>query len=85
MTEDCNKYLLNKEFIQKWYREHGNNDPRKVVSVMATATMVPCIVVAYWIGEITGWPQEIHDAIDSLTKFYGYTEVKNKPENYPGP
>lgn len=83
MIEDCNKYTLNKEFVQKWYRDHGNNEPAKVVSVMATATMVPCIVVAYWIGEITDWPEEIIVSIQSLIKFYGYTEIKNKPEGSP--
>jgi hypothetical protein len=82
MIIDLNKYLINKEIIQRWYLDKGG-DPRKLISVLASATMVPCIVIAYYIGEIDGWSPEIRHSIDSLTKFYGYTEILNKPANCP--
>jgi hypothetical protein len=84
MIVDLNKYTVNKKPIQDWYRNNKDNAPiGLMVSSMAVSTMCPCIVVAFYIGEVSGWPQEILESIERLTKFYDYTEVIGKPESYP--
>jgi hypothetical protein len=82
MVADLDRYIVQKDVIQRWYlRDKG--DPSKLLSPIANATMVPCIVIAYYIGEIDGWSPEIRRSIESLMKFYGYTEIQNKPDNCP--
>lgn len=74
---------VNKKFIQDWWKDRGKDDPSSAVGIMACATGVQCINVAYWIAEIEGWPEFLKKSVDSLVKFYGYTEIINKPEGCP--
>lgn len=84
MQVNIDSYKLNKAFVSKWYEKNKRDySPSQAVSILSVSTMVPCIVIAYWIGEITGWPQEILHTIEVLMKFYGYTEILNKPEGAP--
>lgn len=83
MIVDIDKYKANKEFIQRWFLQHGTEDVIYSIASMAVATMVPVIVVAYYIGEAAGWPQEVVDHIKVLKVFYGYSEVCNRPINSP--
>lgn len=83
MIVDLNHYLVNKPFIQNWYAEHGKDNPREVVSLFAPATHCPVIVLAFYISESVGFIPELVLQIESLIKFYGYTQIKNQPENSP--
>lgn len=83
MIIDVNKYSINEKVVKEWYLENGDNKPGIAISIMANATMVPCIVVAYWIGDVSGWPPEVIKSIHALMKFYGYTQVLNIPANSP--
>ena len=83
MRIDLNTYKVNKKFIQDKYLEQPDCDIGTLISTLACGTMCPCIVVAYWIGEISGWHQDAVDAIKRLTKFYGYKEIVNKPDGSP--
>lgn len=84
MQVDIDTYKLNKQFVSRWYEKNKfDYSPGQSVSVLSVSTMVPCIVIAYWIGDITGWPPEIIVTIKGLVKFYGYTEILNKPAGAP--
>lgn len=84
MKLDIATYSINRTFVQNWYLKNKDKDsPGHAISSLACSTMCPCIVIAYWIGEITDWCPEVLEAIDRLTKFYGYTEILNKPEGCP--
>lgn len=85
MRVDIARYKANKESTQRWYLDKGVKfeDPEYCVSMMACSSMCPAIVVAYWIGEVSGWPEIIQETIRRLTAFYGYTEILNKPEGSP--
>lgn len=85
MRISLKQYEVNKSIVQNWYKDKGNSRPEDAVATMAIATMVPCIVVAYWIGEVTGYPEHIVTTIKNLTKFYGYTEIVDLPEGAPNP
>lgn len=74
---------VNKKFIQDWWRQRGKDDPDSAIGIMANATTVQCINVAFWIGEIEDYPDWLKKSVDSLIKFYGYTEIINKPEGCP--
>lgn len=82
MTVDLNTYKVNKDFIQKWYKSNRNRDVTYVISLLSCSTFVPCIVVAFYIGEVNGWSKEVTECIDRLTKFYSY-DILNKPDSYP--
>lgn len=83
MTEDLARYQVQKPHAQRWFLEKGDGDIDKAISILATMTSCPCIVVTYWLGEVTGWPIQVKEAIDRLTNFYGYTDILNKPEGCP--
>lgn len=83
MTVDLDLYKVSKEAAQRWYLTKGHNQGRMAVSMMSLMTSVPCIVSAFWIGELTGYPPEIIECIEQLIAFYKYTEIKNKPANCP--
>ena len=75
--------VVNKKYVQDWWIRNGKMDLNEAVSIMANATMVPCINVAYWLAEADGWSQHGKNRVDSISKFYGYEEILNIPENCP--
>lgn len=83
MVIDLATFEVNKHFIQEWFKNKGNYNVNYTISMMASATSVPCIVIAFWLGEITNWCPSSVAAIKRLKDFYGYTEIKNKPEGSP--
>jgi hypothetical protein len=84
MRVDLNTYAaVNKEFVRSKYLEDPEQDLGMLISILATSTMVPCIVVAYWLGEFSNWNPDVVESIKRLTKFYGYTTIDNKPQGAP--
>lgn len=84
MELNIDSYKLNKRFVLQWYEKNKKDySPGQAVSVLAVSTMVPCIVIAYWIGEATDWHPEIIHSIQSLMKFYDYSGILNKPPGAP--
>ena len=84
MRIDLNKYIINRDFIQKWYLDQTYLGYAQCISTMAIACHTPCIVVAFYIGEITDWPQEILNSISRYIDFYDYREITGIPEGYKG-
>ena len=84
MRIDVNFYIINKPFVQKWFIDQGTLGPAEGSSIMACALHVPVIVCNLWIGEVSGWKEETLDTIENLIKFYGYTQIDNVPDGYPG-
>lgn len=83
MILDIDRYAANKQFIQDYYRSHKNEPLTRMIALLSTSTMVPCVVVSYYVGEAAGWPEEVVKSIKRLTEFYGYDEVLNKPNGAP--
>jgi len=83
MTIDIERFSASKHIIINYYEGKGGRDARKSISMGASMTHVPCIVVAYWIGDHAGWPPEVIKTIKGLIEFYGYTEIQGKPVGSP--
>lgn len=83
MTIDIAIYDINKDFIQDWYKNKSGGNITYAISMMASITMVPAIVVAYWVGEASDWDPVAVASIVRLKDFYGYTNVLNKPAGAP--
>lgn len=83
MTIDIEKFEASKFLVINYFEGKGGRQVRRCISMGAQISGVPCIVVAYWIGNHAGWPQEAIDAIKSLIEFYGYTDITGKPEGSP--
>lgn len=84
MILDINKYIINKKFIQDMYLNAGaGTHLGTLISSLACCTMCPCIVVAYWVGEVSNWHPDTVNSIKTLMKFYGYTNILNKPDGAP--
>lgn len=81
---NLNLYLNTKKDIQDLILKQKGVDIIEAFSLVAVATHTPAIVCAFYIGEITGWPQEILDNIQTLIKTYGYINIEGIPESYPG-
>ena len=83
MKVELNKYAVNKTFIQKFYRTNKElYSLGSTISLCATGTGCPCIVVVFYLGEDIGFTPEILEAIDRFVEFYGYTEFLDAPESY---
>lgn len=83
MHIDIAIYEANKRIVIDWFNTRGGKDIRRTIGMMASVTFVPCIVIAYWLGEETNWDPEAIQAIKGLIDFYGYTKIDNKPPGSP--
>jgi hypothetical protein len=83
MHIDISKYEASKHVVINWYEHKGGKDIKRTISMMAQATFVPCIVIAYWLGAHTNWHPDCIAAIKRLTDFYGYTSITGKPDGSP--
>lgn len=84
MIADLNRgAALNKKFVQEWWKRSGKDSPESAISIMAGATMVECINIAFWIAEVENYPDWLKTKVDCLIKFYGYKEIVNKSEGCP--
>lgn len=84
MIVDLERYSLSKKLVQDWFLSQKIKDINSAVPILACSTLIPCIVIAFYIGEVDGWSPEILRKIKVLTEFYGYKEIINKPAGYPG-
>ena len=73
----------NKKFVQDWWVTKGRADPASAVAVMANATGVQCINIAFWIAEVEGYPRWLKQKVAVLVQFYGYSSIVYEPENCP--
>lgn len=83
MKIDLETYKISKQPVISLFLRKNEWTISRAVAELACTSNVPCIVIAYWIGEVTNWPNEIVEKIQILNKFYGYTDILNKPENCP--
>lgn len=82
MKINIDDYILNKKAAQNWFIKEGKDDFNKSIAILACSTMVPCIVICFWLGEVIGWTPEVLNKIEMFVKFYGYTDIKGIPESY---
>ena len=80
---DVGIYYRQKQATLDWYYLQGKEDASYTIGTLACATMIPCIVIAVWIGEVRGFDEELTNKIKGLVKFYGYKEILSLPENFP--
>lgn len=83
MTVDIEKYEASKKHVLNYFEAKGSRRIQHTISMGAQMYGVPCIVIAYWLGEYCGWPEETTNAIARLIEFYGYSEITGKPEGSP--
>lgn len=83
MRINLNHYLIGKAFIQSWFLNNSKDDPEHAISFLACVTFTPIVVVAFYVGEISGWSKETLDVIDRLIKFYNYKYIEGIPESFP--
>jgi hypothetical protein len=83
MHEDLAKYNREvKAIVQSLFLNRDQVEKEQILDI-SDSFKVPCIVIAYWCGEVSGWPDYLKTSVDMLMKFYKYDEVKNKPEGCP--
>ena len=84
MTIDISAYDASKVFILGWFETKGGRDIKRTISYMAQTYHVPCLAVAFWLGEYTNWNDpQCEKSIRSLVDFYGYTEIIGIPKGCP--
>jgi hypothetical protein len=83
MRLDLDTYAVNRKPIQGWYRSHSDQDIRSVIANWAISTHCPCIILCFFMAEDIGYTPELLQMIDSLSRFYGYTEILNQKEGSP--
>lgn len=83
MTEDLGRFSREtKTSVQSIFLSRDEAGKKRILDI-ADPFQVPCIVVAYWCGEVSDWPEYLKKSVDACVKFYGYTKIKNKPEGCP--
>jgi len=83
MIEDLSRFSkAAKDSVQKNFLRR-DLDGRKRILDIADLEKVPCIVVLYFCGEVSGYPDYLKSSLDNIVKYYNYTEVRNKPEGCP--
>lgn len=83
MTLDLQTYIVNKSYVQQWYRESHDKNISNAVSILASATQTPCIALAFYLAEELGFISEIVSMIERLVGFYDYKFIENQPDNSP--
>ena len=84
MHIDIPTFDAQKKIVLDWFDTKGSKDVQRTVGMMAGVTFVPCIVIAYWLGEYTKWQDpQCEKSIRVLIDFYGYTNITGKPEGSP--
>jgi hypothetical protein len=68
--------------VQKVFLSRDERGKKRILDI-SDPFSVPCIVVLYWCGEVSGWPDYLKKSLDVQIKFYGYKEILNKPEGCP--
>jgi hypothetical protein len=83
MREDLGRFSDDlKASVQRLFLKRDEINRKRILDI-ADPFQVPCIVIAYWCGEVSGWPDYLKQSVDSCMKFYRYIEIKNKPEGCP--
>jgi hypothetical protein len=83
MKEDLARFSGDvKKSIQNTFLARDEEGKKKILDV-ADAYKVPCVIIVFWCGEVSGWPDYLKKSLDSLIKFYGYTEIRHKPDGCP--
>lgn len=83
MKIDLNFSNQNKEFLLKQYIDKKYVNHEYMVASLANEYNIPCIIIAYWLGELLNYPDCLKNKKDQLIKDYEYTEILNKPINCP--
>lgn len=83
MTIDIGRFEGSKRIVLNYFAGAGGKNISHTVSMGAQITGVPCIVIAFWLGEHLGWSTEILTTIGRLKRFYGYTSILGIPEGGP--
>ena len=77
MSFKLSTYRNNINFIKLVVdRDKNFKSLSKIVSDISAATHTPAIVVAHFVGEVSGYTEEINELIESLTQFYNYDKIE---------
>lgn len=68
-------YRSNFKFVEHCYNNRRHENLDKLMTEIAVALNVPCVVIAHFLKEIAGDSPEIQASIESITKQYNYEGV----------
>lgn len=78
MKVDLNTYRRNVKPQVKIYRElRPELKWQEIIQLTCAGTMAPLVVIGHFYGELYGF-EDVQPYIESLMKFYGYTELVGK-------
>ncbi len=83
MKLDLDKYRVNRKYIQEEYRRGNEKSVTKVISSIGAGIHCPLLALAFFLAETETYSPELVKMIDSLIKFYGYTEISGLPKDSP--
>lgn len=81
MKIDINKYRCNLSWIENLFEKEKQKydfDYMKTSTELAAVSHIPLIAILCFYGEIYGFNKDLIDKIESIIKFYGYTEIIGK-------
>jgi hypothetical protein len=84
MRVDLEHFQLVKVGLQRTFVAQNDRDVERAISVVSASTHVPVIVVAFFVGELLGWSDEVVEIIGRLKKSCNCTEVLGIPTDFPG-
>lgn len=80
MRFDLNRFLVNKLFVQNYFKKNGGS-PGYAVSLISATAGCPVIVLAFYLAEDIGFVPELVKTIQTQIN-RGY-RVENQPANSP--
>ena len=75
MKVDLNLYAIALGQIQKLSDANPNITTSKLIERAIGFTTVPCIVAAYFVGDVRGYDETVKRTIETAMIFYNYDEV----------
>lgn len=76
MIVKLGKYRTNFEYIKTLYLLQKPKEVERWISFLSATIGVPVIVVTWYIGEISGFSDEINAIIEHLKKDYAYKAIE---------
>ena len=68
--------------VQKVFLARDDYGKKRILDI-SDPFSVPCIVILFWCGVVSGWPDYLKKSLDTAMAFYGEKDIINKPEGCP--
>ena len=75
MKLDLSDYVAHREAVYSTLNNRGHGEYKSVSSMYSATSACPIFVVYLYIGELIGYNEWIIERLESVAKFYDYTEI----------